>query len=141
MITITKRFRFEAAHKLKNYIGKCANLHGHSYKVDATFARKDFGFDNITGMVIDFHKLESILEHFIGEEYDHHDITEFFGELPATAEVIAYTIGVSIMESLNRVLERLSDFEGEIDIIEVKVWETDDSYATWTNDYYTNMRR
>lgn len=35
--TISKEFTFEAAHRLiKGYQGKCASLHGHSYKVTVT---------------------------------------------------------------------------------------------------------
>ena len=32
MITLEKKFRFESAHRLaKGYVGKCANIHGHSW--------------------------------------------------------------------------------------------------------------
>ncbi len=32
MYELTKKFRFESAHRLaKNYKGKCANIHGHSW--------------------------------------------------------------------------------------------------------------
>jgi 6-pyruvoyl-tetrahydropterin synthase len=32
MYTLSKKFRFEAAHRLaKDYVGKCASLHGHSW--------------------------------------------------------------------------------------------------------------
>lgn len=32
MYKLTKNFRFEAAHRLsKGYVGKCANIHGHSW--------------------------------------------------------------------------------------------------------------
>ena len=30
-IRITKEFRYEGAHALYNYDGKCKNIHGHSY--------------------------------------------------------------------------------------------------------------
>ena len=35
-VYITKRFTFEACHHLPNYNGKCANVHGHSYKLEVT---------------------------------------------------------------------------------------------------------
>src|SRR5260370_40846854 len=36
MALITKIFRFEAAHNLPGHRGKCAHLHGHSYRLEAT---------------------------------------------------------------------------------------------------------
>ena len=38
MITITKIFRFEAAHAIHGYPGACANLHGHSYELHVRVA-------------------------------------------------------------------------------------------------------
>lgn len=35
MVRISKRFTFEAAHRLQHHNGKCRNLHGHGYKVEA----------------------------------------------------------------------------------------------------------
>ena len=35
-IRITKKFRFEAAHALYGYDGKCKNIHGHNYKLFVT---------------------------------------------------------------------------------------------------------
>ncbi len=33
MISVRKEIRFEAAHRLENHPGACANLHGHSYRL------------------------------------------------------------------------------------------------------------
>ena len=35
-IRITKKFRFEAAHALYGYDGKCKNIHGHNYNLFVT---------------------------------------------------------------------------------------------------------
>ena len=36
MIHLTKIFRFEAAHALMGYDGRCRNIHGHSYEMRVT---------------------------------------------------------------------------------------------------------
>ena len=38
-VRVTKRFTFEAAHRLLQNNGKCEFLHGHSYKVEFTIQR------------------------------------------------------------------------------------------------------
>ena len=55
---ITRCFSFEAAHQLPNHKGKCANLHGHSYKLEITVARKGEDIDDERCMVIDFGDLK-----------------------------------------------------------------------------------
>lgn len=72
-ITVTGEFC--SAHALRNYQGKCENLHGHNFKVQATV--KGDQLDDKTGMLLDFtvfkHALRDILE-----KMDH----QILGELP-----------------------------------------------------------
>jgi 6-pyruvoyltetrahydropterin/6-carboxytetrahydropterin synthase len=35
-IRVTKEFTFEMAHALKDYKGKCENIHGHTYHLVVT---------------------------------------------------------------------------------------------------------
>ena len=68
MILLTKKLRFESAHRLaKNYVGKCAEIHGHSWngeiqvgctKLDEFGMGVDFG---------DIKKFNKIIE----DELDH----------------------------------------------------------------------
>lgn len=72
-LRITKEFRFEGAHALMNYNGKCKNIHGHSYILYVTVvgeAKTDpNGPDN--GMVIDFKLLKDIVNKNIIDKFDH----------------------------------------------------------------------
>ena len=54
MITISAEAFFDSAHFLSGYPGKCANLHGHRWKVVAEVSAPDVGE---TGMVMDFKDL------------------------------------------------------------------------------------
>ena len=72
-LRITKEFRFEGAHALMNYNGKCKNIHGHSYILYVTVvgeAKTDpNGPDN--GMVIDFKLLKDIVNKNVIDKFDH----------------------------------------------------------------------
>ena len=65
---ISKSFRFDSAHKLENYKGKCENLHGHSFKLIVSCSGEA---DPETGMIMDFHELGNIVEGKIISKLDH----------------------------------------------------------------------
>lgn len=48
-------FRFSAAHRLPDYVGRCFRMHGHSYRLALCVTGSP---DPHTGMVIDFHRVE-----------------------------------------------------------------------------------
>lgn len=61
MLTLTKEFRFEAAHRLaKGYAGKCANIHGHSWvgRIEVTRAEDEL---NEFDMLIDFADIKKVI--------------------------------------------------------------------------------
>jgi len=73
MYTITKRFEFEASHKLKlTYESPCSNIHGHSYKVEITVCSNKLNED---GMVMDFSELNQ-LKDWVMENWDHATIIQ-----------------------------------------------------------------
>lgn len=67
MNKVTKQFRFEAAHRLLNYQGKCANLHGHSYLVEITYGAESL----VRDMVLDFDKISETIGQWIKNNLDH----------------------------------------------------------------------
>ena len=72
-IRITKNFRFEAAHALYGYNGKCKNIHGHNYKLFVTIIGIPISEPtNVKyGMVMEFDDLKKIVKSEIIEEFDH----------------------------------------------------------------------
>jgi 6-pyruvoyltetrahydropterin/6-carboxytetrahydropterin synthase len=68
MISITKTFTFEAAHKISNYQGSCRNVHGHSYKLWVTIGAEHLGEDD---MVFDFKLLKELVKCKIIDKLDH----------------------------------------------------------------------
>ena len=64
---VRKKFTFEAAHRLRAHEGRCAGLHGHSYKVEVFIEGM---VCESTGMVVDFGQIKSSLAPFI-DQFDH----------------------------------------------------------------------
>lgn len=58
MLSITKTFSFNAAHRLQNYQWLCSNVHGHNFVVSLTLQ----GDIQPTGMVFDFKDMKPIQE-------------------------------------------------------------------------------
>lgn len=112
--TISKWFKFEAAHCLPNVPAdhKCRRMHGHSYRVQVTLAGK---VDPAKGWIVDFgdvsaawRPLEKLLDHYTLNEVD--------GLANPTAEILA----AWIFARMRRTLPQL---------VRVEVWETADSGA------------
>ena len=98
---------FDAAHRLPGYQGKCANMHGHTYKVEI-IVKGDVGAD---GFVMDFYKLKQILGKAL-QDLDHRCLNELISN--PTAETIAEWIW-----------QKLSQLLGEcpVTLVSLKLWE------------------
>lgn len=71
MYYIKAEAAFDSAHFLKDYKGKCSNLHGHRWRVLACIKSEELMSDQQTrGMVADFKDIKSELKK-ICDELDH----------------------------------------------------------------------
>ncbi len=101
IVYITRRERFNAAHKLYNpnwseaendaFFGKCANkfYHGHNFELFVTIkgiAKAD------TGMIMDLKKLKQLIKELITEKLDHKNLNEdvefLKGEIPSIENLV-----------------------------------------------------
>lgn len=88
---------FAAAHFLKDYNGKCENLHGHNYKVYAHVRGNKL---TEGGMLLDFTKLKSALR-LVCKNLDHTNLNDFdYFEQNPSAERIAKYIYEQIIQLL-----------------------------------------
>ncbi|MBR7156905.1 MAG: 6-carboxytetrahydropterin synthase [Bacteroidales bacterium] len=73
VIRITKEFRYEGAHALYNYDGKCRNIHGHSYVLYVTVKGTPINDESNckNGMILDFSDFKRIVNDTIVEQFDH----------------------------------------------------------------------
>lgn len=116
---------FAAAHFLKDYHGKCENLHGHNYKVYAHVHgdRLDEG-----GMLLDFTELKASLRK-VCELLDHKNLNDFdcFKQNPS-AERIAAFIAENILEDIPALIKKDT---GNAHLYAIDVFETDTSRARY----------
>ena len=124
---------FAAAHFLKDYNGKCENLHGHNYKI---YAHVRGNVLNEGGMLLDFSKLKNALR-TVCKKIDHTNLNdlEYFKQNPS-AERIAMYIYDGIIAELKKEGLDLSFQEGKTEpvLFAVDVFETDTSRARYSID-------
>ncbi len=110
-IIVSKKGRFDSAHFLPNYPGKCANVHGHSFLFEVAV----HGDINESGMVMDFHELDVLVKE-VENEFDHHLINDAL-KMPTAENITSY------------ISMKLHRFCGGSTAkpYSVKVWETPDS--------------
>ena len=68
MATVTRIFEFDSAHRVMNEKVKCFNLHGHRFKVEATF---EYFSTGSLGYAIDFKEIKRLVGSWIDEHLDH----------------------------------------------------------------------
>ena len=123
IVSVTKEFTFDSCHQLKEYVGACARLHGHTYKLQVTVE----GNLSHNGMVVDFKDLKANVGHLIIDDLDHYNLNDKLW-FNTTAENMA----VYFYELLSKYFITLSEKEGRyIALTEVKLWETPTSFASY----------
>jgi 6-pyruvoyltetrahydropterin/6-carboxytetrahydropterin synthase len=112
---------FAAGHALRNYKGKCENVHGHNYRCQVTLEGAEL--DNI-GLLVDFVELKRAV-HTVLDRLDHQWLNEFppFDVLNPSAENMAKYI-------YDEVCQGLTPREG-VRLALVRLWETDTASATY----------
>lgn len=154
-IVVCKTMTTETAHRLTNYVGKCASIHGHSYKWEVMAALENR--DTLSnGISIDFGDLKAAMRKCIYDPFDHALVLDqddpmyanwktshessckfdtngepqklFWFPGNPTAENFARYVAESLQNELNAI-------EGAVggalayDICRVRVWETANSYG------------
>jgi 6-pyruvoyltetrahydropterin/6-carboxytetrahydropterin synthase len=124
MFELRVEHSFPAGHALRDYDGKCANVHGHNYRVQAVVRG---GRLNPAGLLLDFGDLKKELR-AICEEMDH----QFLNDLPAFAErnPSAENMALHVYERLEEALRGRLSAAGAA-LAEVSVQETDTAWAVY----------
>lgn len=111
---------FAAAHNLRNFRGKCENLHGHNWKVEVVVRGRRL---DESGVVVDFGELKRATREILAE-VDHQYLNDipFFRDRNPSSENIARFLFDRLAERLN-VEDRW--------IYSVSAWESADACATF----------
>ena len=110
---------FAAAHNLRNFRGKCENLHGHNWKVEVVLRGNRL---DESGVLVDFAEVKRVTREILGE-IDHQYLNDlpFFRENNPSSENIARYLFERLAEQLNSENRRLYS---------VSAWESADACAT-----------
>lgn len=147
---ISRKFEFDAAHRVLNHESKCKHLHGHRYVVEVFVEHRQHKLDELD-RVIDFGALKSAIGGHINEFYDHNamfnsldpfarlapsyghgseqrfdlftKMPKIFYECNPTAEIIA----VLLLSELTEVVKLLDQ---DLDIVKLVLNETPTCAAT-----------
>lgn len=118
-VRVAKHFTFDAAHRLDAYDGPCADLHGHTYRLEVEIK----GLPDERGLVIDFNEIKSIVEGVILQKFDHRYLNELV-PFNTTAENLV----VHFYEQLQKALQS-SAKDRPVTLERLRLWETPTSYA------------
>jgi 6-pyruvoyltetrahydropterin/6-carboxytetrahydropterin synthase len=121
MFEVTIEETFAAGHALRNYRGKCENVHGHNYRCQVTLEGAQL--DSI-GLLVDFVELKRVV-HGVLDRMDHQWLNEFppFDVLNPSAENMAKYI-------YDEVAAGMPPREG-VRVAVIRLWETDTASTTY----------
>lgn len=109
---IAKEFTFDSAHFLKDYHGKCENMHGHTYSMRVVVE----GEPKANGLVMDFGEIKKIVNKKVVDKWDHQTIND--------------TLEHASVE--NMCIWAWNELKDELPALcEIRIWETADSFATY----------
>lgn len=120
MFELSVEVSFSAAHQLREYQGKCENMHGHNWKVQVSVMAETL---NEIDLAIDFHDLKRMANEVIAP-LDHaflNDIFPFTEKNPSSENMAKW-----IFDSMKK---KITD--ERVRVSAVSVWESDTASATY----------
>lgn len=139
IIRITKEFRYEGAHALLGYDGKCRHIHGHSYILYVTVSGAPAQNCSCAkdGMLMDFTDLKAVVNKNIIECFDHALVIRRDAPL---AEELCREYRNVVMVDFQPTCENLIGYFAEVimknlpsgvKLHHLKLYETATSYVEW----------
>jgi 6-pyruvoyltetrahydropterin/6-carboxytetrahydropterin synthase len=134
MFQVTREIRFCYGHRLLNYNGKCRHLHGHNGRAIITLQSNKL---DALGMVVDFSTIKKVVSGWIDANLDHRMI------LNKDDPVLAYLqkqgeplFLMDVNPTAENIAKLIFDYTAAqgFPVVEVKLWETEDSFAVYRAD-------
>jgi 6-pyruvoyltetrahydropterin/6-carboxytetrahydropterin synthase len=137
IVYVTRRERFNAAHKMYNpnwtdeknaeVFGKCANInwHGHNYEVFVTVKGEP---DPDTGYCVDLKRVSDILKSNVIEKLDHKNLNmdvDFMKDKLASTENLTMGIWAEIEEDIKKL---------GAELYSVKVYESENNFVEYKGE-------
>lgn len=131
MFRVSQEIEFCYGHRLLNYSGKCRHLHGHNAR--AVIVLEGEGLDE-RGMLVDFTDIKVHLKTWIEEELDHRMILchddPVVPMLRESGEPMFLIDSNPTAETIARLIYNRAQ-ECGFPVVEVSLWETPRSWATY----------
>ncbi len=117
---LTIKQDFAASHQLRNYGGKCENMHGHNFGVEVVVQGDKL--DDKVHYLVDFKEIKRLTKSVL-DRLDHHHLNEVecFTEINPSSENIAMFIYGELKGNMPE----------NVELAEVSVSEKDSSKATY----------
>lgn len=122
MFRLQVKTHFDAAHQLQDYMGKCNRLHGHRWEVEVCLQGQEL---NDCNMLIDFKEVKRVLDFWLDECLDHHDLNSMLDEANPTAEFLAKWL-------FDKLLEAFIGYP--VKLVRVCIWESPDCCVKYSPD-------
>ncbi len=122
---LNTEFKFDAAHAIEGYDGKCSRVHGHTYRVRVTAKSHKLNpskYLQTPDMVCDFRELKWPAKDLEKGGFDHCLLNEHV-PVATTAERLAEYIH---KETKKRIPDGIE--------LTITVWETPDSWVEYTDE-------
>ena len=129
MFTVACEIHFSYGHRLLNYKGKCARLHGHNARAVIEVSKKAL---DKQGMVVDFYKIKETIGAWIDQTLDHQMI---LCEHDPAARLLKKSGEPLVLVKTNPTAETIAKLiflqarRLGLPVSKVTLWETDRAFA------------
>ncbi|KIX13185.1 6-carboxytetrahydropterin synthase QueD [Dethiosulfatarculus sandiegensis] len=122
MYELTVLGKFAAAHSLRNFKGKCEDLHGHNWKIEVVVTGTEL---DKADLLMDFGDLKALMNQAL-DRLDHKYLNELppFDQLNPSSEQIAKHLFSTIAQGL----------PSQVTMKSVSAWESDNAKATYLGE-------
>lgn len=121
------RTHFDSAHRLCDYNGPCANIHGHRWDVLCSFAFDQAALDHC-GMACDFKIIKSIVNKVLPDHQMLNDVVRF----NPTAENLAPWLATIISNALTGARNEFPDLIAcPVRLVRLELFESPDCSIVW----------
>ncbi len=128
-VAIYKEVQIDASHRLLHYQGKCANLHGHRWKVEVWIEGEP---DATTNILIDYNTIKQIIERFDHQIILNRDdpmvpcIEKFQQVMTTPGDPTSELLAVVFKDDLNKACKSQGI---NAKVTKIRVWESPNCYA------------
>ena len=133
MFKVVREMHFCYGHRLRDYAGKCQHPHGHNGRVEIELSAASL---DKRGMVMDFSDVKRTVGGWIDATLDHtmllHKDDPVLPDLRRRGERVHVLDVNPTAENIAKLIYDYAVGQG-LPVVEVRLWETDSSYATYTN--------